>query len=121
ALALARDLALARTLAHALALARDRNHLPPDADRPTPFRRLRWLIRVWALSILFESSPRPRPRTLTDRLLSKRRSRMDDYDDALMRAMRDLYIDMVILEERIDGNLPAFEGIRIVKERKKED
>lgn len=30
----------------------------------------------------------------------------------------DLYIDFVILEERIRGNLPAFEGIRIVKERK---
>jgi hypothetical protein len=30
----------------------------------------------------------------------------------------DLYVDFVILEERVQGNLPAVEGIRIVKERK---
>jgi hypothetical protein len=29
----------------------------------------------------------------------------------------DLYVDFVILEERVQGNLPAVEGIRIVKER----
>jgi hypothetical protein len=32
-----------------------------------------------------------------------------------------LYLDFAILEERIQGNLPAFEGIRIVKERKREE
>jgi hypothetical protein len=30
----------------------------------------------------------------------------------------DIYLDLVTLEERIDGNLPAFEGIRITKVRK---
>ena len=29
----------------------------------------------------------------------------------------DLYVDFVILEQRVQGKLPAFEGIRIVKER----
>ncbi|MFQ5409256.1 MAG: NACHT domain-containing protein [Anaerolineales bacterium] len=29
----------------------------------------------------------------------------------------DLYVDMVFLEERIRGNMPAFEGIRLVKSR----
>ena len=29
-----------------------------------------------------------------------------------------LYVDLVTLEERIAGNLPAVEGIRLVKERK---
>jgi hypothetical protein len=29
-----------------------------------------------------------------------------------------LYVDFALLEERVQGNLPAIEGIRIVKERK---
>ncbi len=35
----------------------------------------------------------------------------------LPKEWTDIYIALVILEERIEGNLPAFEGIRIVKER----
>lgn len=36
----------------------------------------------------------------------------------LLAAYIDLYLDMVLLEERISGNLPALEGIRVVKVRK---
>jgi hypothetical protein len=32
-----------------------------------------------------------------------------------------LYLDLAVLEERSLGNLPAFESIRIVKERKREE
>lgn len=35
----------------------------------------------------------------------------------LLAAFIDLYLDMALLEERIAGKLPAFEGIRLVRER----
>jgi hypothetical protein len=31
-----------------------------------------------------------------------------------------LYVALAILEERIEGNLPAIEGIRVVRERREE-
>ncbi|MGE0680724.1 MAG: NACHT domain-containing NTPase [Candidatus Binatia bacterium] len=37
----------------------------------------------------------------------------------LAKSWLDAYVTLVILEERIQGNLLAFEGIRLVKERKK--
>lgn len=40
--------------------------------------------------------------------------------DQLLNTGFELYLDLVILEERIKGNLPAFEGIRLVKERRKQ-
>lgn len=36
----------------------------------------------------------------------------------LLAAYIDLYLDFVILEGRINGRMPAFEGVRVVKERK---
>jgi len=39
----------------------------------------------------------------------------------LIDAYLDLYVDWAILEERIEGNLAAFEGLRIVRERKREE
>jgi DNA polymerase III delta prime subunit len=49
----------------------------------------------------------------------KLRFQKRDSQDLLLttgRSYLDLYIDLVILEKRINGELPAFEGIRIVKE-----
>lgn len=41
------------------------------------------------------------------------------YEQEITHALA-LYVDFVVLEERISGRLPAYEGIRIVKERVKE-
>jgi hypothetical protein len=40
-------------------------------------------------------------------------------NDQLLQTLLGLYISFVVLEQRIQGNLPAYEGIWIVKERKR--
>lgn len=79
---------------------------PIAGRRPDDWLRLldflRWCIRLQSLVIATElllEPPRWSGRNIAESCV-------------------DLYIDFVVLEERIRGNLPAFEGIRIVKERK---
>lgn len=35
----------------------------------------------------------------------------------LINGYLELYVEFVVLEERMQGNLPAFEGLRLVRER----
>lgn len=102
-----RDLALTRDLAHARALtftlddahARARTMFEKD-----PWQFLRLYLRfsfILVASLLLASN--------------------DKQVQASGEPWLDVYVDWVILEERIEGTLPAFEGIRIVKERVKEE
>ena len=50
-------------------------------------------------------------------LMLEFRAKVERFRDTCL----DLFVDFVILEERIQGNIEAFEGIRIVKERKHDD
>ena len=51
-------------------------------------------------------------------LRSFKKDKSDIEIEVLLQRILDLYMALVTLEERIAGNLPAFEGILIVKERK---
>ena len=53
-----------------------------------------------------------------DRLSMGRGDEQATGPDRRVDAAWHLYIDLCILEERIQGNWPAVEGIRIVRERK---
>lgn len=45
----------------------------------------------------------------------------EKYRKKTLFKLLELYIDFIILEERINGNLPAFEGIYVVRERLKNE
>jgi hypothetical protein len=85
---------------------------------------LRWYVRLTVLllaeALLGKLSPK-KPKSWLSRLgATDQKKRIQIYWE--MRRLtnyQDLYIDFVLLEERVQGNLPAIEGIRIVKERKR--
>ena len=82
-------------------------------------RFLRWFVRLLALLLLGE----------LQRTLNLKRNEQKwwqgDADIKVTQSLLDecieLYVNFAILEDRIEGNLPAFEGIRIVRERVRED
>ncbi len=86
---------------------------------------LRWYARfiVWLIteSLLTMLRQQERPRSFMDLFFRREKDQYweEDVQD-LADKYFDLYIDLAILEERLEGNLPAFEGIRIIKERKAE-
>jgi energy-coupling factor transporter ATP-binding protein EcfA2 len=108
-----------------LALARNGDQIPGyHSSQREKSDFLRWYIRLCALTMAAE---------LRSRFLSQLPSWMErlhlvprdfKFQEGVKRVLYDicldLYTDFAILEERIEGNLPAFEGIRIVRERKKE-
>ncbi|MBI3249183.1 MAG: NACHT domain-containing protein [Deltaproteobacteria bacterium] len=139
----ARDLALDRTRDRALALAfaldfaraRDRARdftldfaraLARDRDFTRALARDRARIGVLAVAArLAYAAQAPSFRSLlpwVKRLLFWRSpdltSRREKWQ-SLANDWLDAYASLVILEERSQGNLPAFEGIRLVKERKR--
>jgi hypothetical protein len=117
-LGLARDLVLARNPGQILDLVRDLKIELPDVAG-----FLRWYIRLVALvtaaELLLPLLPEQpqiweaRFRAGDEDALAAREELQRMVDNYL-----DLYVDFVILEERVQGNLPAFEGIRIVREPK---
>ncbi|MGB0386495.1 MAG: NACHT domain-containing protein [Ardenticatenaceae bacterium] len=118
----ARD--LKRTLNLDRALEHDRRFVNKAiASRETEF--LRWYARfiIWLIidGLLTMLQKDERPRTFTDVFLRREKDQQweEDVQDLADKYI-DLYIDLAILEERIESRLPAFEGIRIVKERKPE-
>jgi Cdc6-like AAA superfamily ATPase len=76
---------------------------------------LRWYIRLNIL-VLAATIDAHRPKS---GLLANEVKRNQQWQQWISECF-DLYSDLVVLEERIEGNLEAFEGIRIVKERKRE-
>jgi len=123
--ALALALALARARTRVLDIARDLD-ITRDLDLRTlvesrktlGFRR--WYIRaltLWAAVVLLQSSELEswRQRLSFDDHLS--RQPPSGEFQVLIDNCLDLYVDFAILEARIRGDLPAFEGICIVKER----
>ena len=115
--ALARSLALARARARdrARAFTRDRAHSPERDRARSEFRGVLYLIGtlIWeirqeqlrAASILNKQSPELQ--------------RDQAFLEALAAEYFDAFVDLCIFEERIQGKLPAFEGICIVRERVK--
>ena len=84
-----------------------------------------WSIRILSLSLCgttfrwerFDSSHITR--VLTRWFSSKGENDDEPYSFDGLLGILDIYEDFIILEERIQGTLSAFEGIRLVKERKK--
>ena len=77
-------------------------------------------IRLDALAlvlILYDRHP-GRTRSWADRLGISRREEEGTQPGRQTNGALDLYIDLCVLDERIQGNWPAVEGIRIVRERK---
>lgn len=79
-------------------------------------RFVAWLVTEALLNILRQQQ---KPRSFLDVLL-RRESNLQWEEEAqrLAEGYFELYLDLATLEERIEGHLPAYEGIRIVKERK---
>ncbi len=120
---LALDLDLARDLARdlKLALARNGDQIPGHhSNQRERADFLRWCLRLCALVLAIELRPLvlSQPPSLIERLRRElSQSQVRDTRRRLYHTCLDWYTDLAILEERIQGNLPAFEGIRIVKER----
>ncbi|MCB1920169.1 MAG: SUMF1/EgtB/PvdO family nonheme iron enzyme [Candidatus Competibacteraceae bacterium] len=111
-LAHARDLALDRARALALDLART---LPLTSESLSTLRSLCCiLIFLWALKIDRDFNPKP---TWYKRLWPKRTEADFTHDEQRLDATLDLYAFSLLIDERRKGNLPAWEGIRIVRER----
>lgn len=107
-LAVVRD--LTRALDRALVRARNRES---DRDRALDRAVCRFLLLSEIMLVgLHDAGGVP----WYVRLLALRRKKPHDgaYIDSLLR----VYVSLVILEERIEGQLPAYEGIRIMKVRK---
>jgi hypothetical protein len=106
----------------ALRLLVDRRIVEWDAiDQTELCRSLRQVVRLGALARAIETSallqaplnlPMERPGE-TRMLAAAWLDRLEAQRDAVL----DVYIQLGILEDRIDGHLPAWEGIRIVRER----
>jgi energy-coupling factor transporter ATP-binding protein EcfA2 len=127
--ALDHDLDLNRDLNRALNLALDRNGEQASGSHPNQREQadfLRWYIRLCALAMAVDLLCRflDQPPSWMERVSRGLRVRdfkiLEDVKRYLYHTCLDLYADFAILEERIEGNLPAFEGIRIVRERKRE-
>jgi energy-coupling factor transporter ATP-binding protein EcfA2 len=126
----ASDLASTRGLARDLNRDRDRD-LNRDRDRTAPppeesANSLRQGIRVnifgVAASWLLLAKRWKEHQPWTKRIrLDGSLSAAEEEIQRLADGYLSLYLDLAILEERILGSLPAFESIRIVKERKREE
>jgi len=69
--------------------------------------------------VLIAAQQQRTERPWIDELLHPRAVQAQEEElQSLIEAYVALYVDFVFLEERLQGNLPAVEGIRIVKERK---
>lgn len=111
----ARALALALARALSLALARKRG----GEDLKSGYDSLRWMLRVitWLVAdvLLVTLEARQANRSFLDRLANKER-KADEEIQRLADSYLDLYHDFALLEERLEGKLPAIEGIRIVRQ-----
>ena len=58
--------------------------------------------------------------TWAQRLRDNKIQQIEDETEYLMNEYFDLYVGFAILEGRIEGELEAVEGIRIVKERRRD-
>ncbi|MCB0175596.1 MAG: NACHT domain-containing protein [Anaerolineae bacterium] len=117
------DLTRARTLA----LTRNPNRiLEPSTGLKTTWtqvaRFLQWYIRFVALVIAAELMNPLLPEQLESWLIDIDPT-VADKEIVLQELRRlingylELYVEFVVLEERMQGNLPAFEGLRLVRER----
>lgn len=112
-LALALALALDDDLARPDSLARLREHARTRAaGRPLALKRAPALDRIF---LLYQTRPSLPQRIGRIFQLGRKAS---DERDAIQRSLLDLCLDLVILEGRIRGDLPAWEGILLVKEPK---
>ncbi len=111
--ALARDLDLDLYRNLNWEFERDRDF---DRDRLSStrlHRRVRWVWRALSLSLATLSIPSPKA-GFRGSFKSRREKKMTN---ALRESWLSLYKCLVLLEARIDGVVPAVEGIRIIKER----
>jgi hypothetical protein len=125
AFGLPRDLDHILNLAHALNFSRALNFirsLKRDSEWETVSKFIRWYIRFFTIfiaTLLLEMPEKPQ----SYQILSQK-SRRSTTTKALIKEdlkilvdwFLNLYVDYAILEERIEGKLSAFEGIRILKE-----
>ena len=129
------DLALDRTRALALDLGQDKARASVlDTDRMLArvlirarvLDHARALVRANArasaltmIVVLIAAQQQRTERPWIDELLHPRAAQAQEEElQQLIEAYVALYVDFVFLEERLQGNSAAFEGIRIVKERK---
>jgi hypothetical protein len=73
------------------------------------YQDIRWTLRVLSLYLATRSDPNPRP--LFEKWFFRRQ-------ESFNAVWLHLYQSLVLLEARIDGMIPATEGIRIIKERR---
>ncbi|MCB9078101.1 MAG: NACHT domain-containing protein [Anaerolineaceae bacterium] len=115
------------TRARALALTRNPNRiLDPAISLKTTWPQvahfLHWYIRFVALVIAAELMTPLLPEQLESWLVDiaptpSNKDRVLQELRRLINGYLELYVEFVVLEERMQGNLPAFEGIRLVRER----
>lgn len=115
-LALDLDLARARDLARALDLARARARALAD------YGLIRFYLlltsAVWALlADVYDRASKNRKIWQSNRLSRKRCEELSRESASKRDEVLNLYAFLVLLEERREGRMPAWEGIRIVRER----
>jgi energy-coupling factor transporter ATP-binding protein EcfA2 len=84
---------------------------------------LRWYTRfvTWLVTDVLYSALSSKVQPSFVKTFNRRRKKEQKWDkkvQGIVEQYFNLYIDLAILEERIEGNLPAFEGLRIVRERR---
>jgi len=106
---------LDRTLARVLVRARALDHARALVRANARANALTMIV------VLIAAQQQRTERPWIDELLHPRAAQEQEAElQRLIETYVALYVDFVFLEERLQGNLPAFEGIRIVKEQKHE-
>jgi hypothetical protein len=115
------DLNLVLDLDRSLALDRDVDRdfdRDFDLDTSYVYVKLRWLWRALSLSLATSSNTNPRTKFRSSFGLKK----MGGQEMVMTKSRQEfwlpIYRSLVLLEARIDGVVPAIEGIRIIKERR---
>ncbi len=102
---------LARVLDRTLVFARQGE---PGVDTRQQVRSITLLLATSLLRYLAAQAKLSRLRVLPGRALRVDKSEIRRIANGYL----ELYVDFCILEARIEGNLPAFEGIRVVREQR---
>lgn len=111
-----------RDMAQALDLTKDRGlHCDPNPAWKSVMILVRQAVRLDALALIIglDVLLRAHNHTLNTQPGSVRMDARMGEIGRLERQLLGAYIDLCILEDRIEGRLPAVEGIRIVQEREK--
>jgi hypothetical protein len=119
--AILRDTISARTLALDLVRTRDRDR---DRDLALALALASDLVRIEALAysyLSYANTQQRSTRSWSRSLFYRSRGELQNrYTKGTINDYLNIYLTLVVLEERIQGRLPACEGILIVKERTKD-